>query len=574
MPNDGMRRLLRRLFSGNSAESDVKPAHATPTAQSKPTAQPGAGASATSGRARAIAARRRSIEEQRTAIARADAERGAIAREGSREKLEAADYERIQMRRYLEELEADLVELESPPPQMELGGAKYDDPLEWTRRPKGIEAAGTGLAIVVGHEKRAPGAAGRFEPDVFEYNWNTDLARQIEAICKANNIRVGTFFRDNHGITGAYNQVDKFNPAAAIELHFNAADGKARGTETLYARENAKGWAEALQQEILAVYAGPSRDEVKNKGDRKLKYLGDGGRGAQSLTELEHVPTTLIEPFFGDVVAECRLATPAKPMLARAIVTAFARHAKLPALAPAEPPAIAVSPAAVAATPAAVAALTTPPAPRPVPPVAAPAAVAPVPPIAAPSAVAATAPVPRPSTAPSQLGLTAEFEQLREVYARYPLEFPHLRAITYAQWAHESDFGRSELARKHRNFAGMKWVPAMSKFAREVVYNPAHDPDGRTYCGFDDLEKFIAGFWHRLDLPSLPYATKNGGWRKHAASADQFIDFIGPIWAPRGGSNSAFNEGYEAKVRKRYAQLAAEGRLPSNEPAGAGKPVA
>jgi N-acetylmuramoyl-L-alanine amidase len=523
---EGFRRLKRTMgqaFAGGTARNS------TPT---RPDME-----GPKRGRSRAIMERRQSIEMQKHDIQAAEAARDAMARRGSPDEINEAHYSLLQKRRYLQELEADLVELEQPS-QWESAGDPYDDPLEWDATGPNFESTANGLAIVVGHERRAPGATGRFEPDVAEYDWNTDLAAQIEAICKANGIRAGTFFRDNHGITGAYNQVRRFAPEAAVELHFNAADAKARGTETIYELRISEQWARVLQSEMLTVFAGPSRAAVLNKGDRRIKKASVENRGVQSLTQLKDVPSALIEPFFGDVFDECRLAAPGKPALARAIVNAYLKHTNRPALAPAAPAKAIESPAPV---------------------------------VPAPVTVVASDAVPR-VLAASQLDLTPQFEQLRETYSRTAIEFPHLRAITYAQWALESEFGRSELARRHRNFAGMKWVPDMRKFAREVVYNPQHDPDGRTYCGFDDLDRFIAGFWHRLDLPSLPYATRDGGWRKHATTADQFIDFIGPIWAPRGGSNSRLNEGYEAKVRKRLAQLSAEGRLPSLAPVDGARP--
>jgi hypothetical protein len=161
------------------------------------------------------------------------------------------------------------------------------------------------------------------------------------------------------------------------------------------------------------------------------------------------------------------------------------------------------------------------------------------------------------------VAIAPRFGELGTLYKDTPIDFIALRDISFAQWAHESDFGRSELAREHQNFAGMKWLDAMAPLARPVRYRPAHDPDGRDYCGFRSLENFIAGYWLRLDLPSLPYGSRDGGWRRHAETADKFINFIGPIWAPRGGSNSPFNDHYEEKVRRRHRQLRDARLLPS-----------
>jgi hypothetical protein len=158
----------------------------------------------------------------------------------------------------------------------------------------------------------------------------------------------------------------------------------------------------------------------------------------------------------------------------------------------------------------------------------------------------------------------AEFHELLRVYRSLRIEFSHLKDITFAQWAHESGFGASRLARLHKNFAGMKWRPEMSPIAHKVYYRPDHDPVDTEYCGFPTLEAFVRGYWRRLDLPSLPYAKTNGGWRAHSGNPSDFIEFIGPIWAPEGGDNSPLNSGYIRKVRAVLERLSRAGLLPSS----------
>jgi hypothetical protein len=84
-------------------------------------------------------------------------------------------------------------------------------------------------------------------------------------------------------------------------------------------------------------------------------------------------------------------------------------------------------------------------------------------------------------------------------------------------------------------------------YASPVSYE-AHD--GRTdYCKFPSLEKFIEGYWARLDLVSA-YA----GWRENTDSPEAFIGFIAEIWAPR--------QNYESKVLDVYSRMRRAGQIP------------
>ena len=120
-------------------------------------------------------------------------------------------------------------------------------------------------------------------------------------------------------------------------------------------------------------------------------------------------------------------------------------------------------------------------------------------------------------------------KQLLDLADRYrdaAVEFPGLKGVTFASWILESGWGQSELARKHNNFAGMKYRNEMRRFARKVRYQ-AHD-GADDYCAFDTLEDFVAGYWAFLDRS--PY----NGWRDRAGDARAFIAFVGPIWSTDG----------------------------------------
>jgi hypothetical protein len=120
---------------------------------------------------------------------------------------------------------------------------------------------------------------------------------------------------------------------------------------------------------------------------------------------------------------------------------------------------------------------------------------------------------------------TPAFRALAGLYAETDIEFPHLKGISLAQWARESGWGTSNLARDHRNYAGMKWRNTDSQFGSARSYT-AHD--GRTqYTHFNRDIDFIRAYWARLD--TAPYK----GWRDHVTTAEDFIAFIGPTWVGR-----------------------------------------
>lgn len=125
-------------------------------------------------------------------------------------------------------------------------------------------------------------------------------------------------------------------------------------------------------------------------------------------------------------------------------------------------------------------------------------------------------------TDPLLLALASEYRR----FSIAPVDiYPHLKNVTMAQWVKETGWNPSNLARVHLNFAGMKWRSVMADFAMPVEYG-AHDGVD-TYCKFSSICHFIQGYFARLDR----LAAYNG-WRDHTSTKNDFIHFIGPIWAP------------------------------------------
>ncbi len=114
--------------------------------------------------------------------------------------------------------------------------------------------------------------------------------------------------------------------------------------------------------------------------------------------------------------------------------------------------------------------------------------------------------------------------RLVTVYAGENIRHPLLKAVTLAQWLLESGRATSKLATEHYNFGGLKWRPEMAPFATKMRYK-AHD-GWDDYCKFATLESFVNGYWAFINRS--PYT----GWEEHAQSAEDYIRFIGPTYAP------------------------------------------
>jgi N-acetylmuramoyl-L-alanine amidase len=160
------------------------------------------------------------------------------------------------------------------------------------------------LAIIVGHTERSSGARALAPINQSEYPFNKNLALRMEQAASERRITTRTFFRDNIGINGAYQAAAAFQPLAIIELHFNAASSRARGSETLCCElhPNSRRLAEEVQQAMVRVFG---RTGSANRG---VKVLASGDRGYGNVSAAPDIPTVLVEPFFGSNELECRLA--------------------------------------------------------------------------------------------------------------------------------------------------------------------------------------------------------------------------------------------------------------------------
>ena len=94
--------------------------------------------------------------------------------------------------------------------------------------------------------------------------------------------------------------------------------------------------------------------------------------------------------------------------------------------------------------------------------------------------------------------------------------------MTLAQWALESNFGKSALSRDQLNFGGLKFRARINKdrhLADPVDYE-AHD-GWDTYCKFASHQDFIEGYWAFIDNGPM-----YDGWRLYAEDPSGYIGHL------------------------------------------------
>lgn len=117
------------------------------------------------------------------------------------------------------------------------------------------------------------------------------------------------------------------------------------------------------------------------------------------------------------------------------------------------------------------------------------------------------------------------WHDLIKAYAGHSIKAPELIIATLSQWALESNFGKSVLAKEHLNFGGLKFrarVNQNRQLATPVDYTD-HAGELDTYCSFSSLEDFFDGYWEFI--ANGPYID----WEKHAEDPSGYITYIKDI---------------------------------------------
>lgn len=164
------------------------------------------------------------------------------------------------------------------------------------------------VAICVGHSRRILGRldGGAVSVDgTSEHEFNSEIAGLLADKLRAYGIKSNIF--DSYGGSGyttamrdAAEQVRRYNADLAVELHFNAADGRASGFEYLCHHKSAKG--HKLADLCLAEHK-QAYPLLKSRG---VKTLAPDDRG-YLFVNYTHCPAVLCEPFFGDNIREWRV---------------------------------------------------------------------------------------------------------------------------------------------------------------------------------------------------------------------------------------------------------------------------
>lgn len=150
------------------------------------------------------------------------------------------------------------------------------------------------IAIIVGHGPKGKDGGANTWNGSNEFAYNSLVAEYVKSKSKH---LVKVFYRGSTGIVGVAMEAVAWRPDCSIELHLNSFNGKARGCEVLCLsgdNESAvlgRSFASEFSQKFNRVL----------RGDRGIKWLASGDRGAASLKAVSPIKQSiLVEPFFAD----------------------------------------------------------------------------------------------------------------------------------------------------------------------------------------------------------------------------------------------------------------------------------
>lgn len=178
------------------------------------------------------------------------------------------------------------------------------------------------IAIVNGHTAKAAGARAVAPIGKQEYFFNKDLGQRMLKACKALSVEAKMFYRDDIGIQGAYKNALAYKPDLIIELHFNAFNGKASGSEVLYSDQfdlaglKERELAQLVQKEICKALGFKGHQDRGAKDRPRTKREA----GWFNLAQTINVASILVEPFFGDNPDDALRAYQHKDELAQCMV--------------------------------------------------------------------------------------------------------------------------------------------------------------------------------------------------------------------------------------------------------------
>lgn len=154
------------------------------------------------------------------------------------------------------------------------------------------------IALLVGHGAGDSGAIGFNK--VQEHAYNSFVAEFVAQSDVKKELKV--FYKAQGGWALTYLKVATYNPDLTIELHLNAANGKAVGCEVLCldGDENSA----IIGRRFALDFTGKFNRRMR--GDKGIKWISSSGRGFGNLVAAKKTSprSILVEPFFIDTREE------------------------------------------------------------------------------------------------------------------------------------------------------------------------------------------------------------------------------------------------------------------------------
>jgi N-acetylmuramoyl-L-alanine amidase len=177
------------------------------------------------------------------------------------------------------------------------------------------------IGICVGHSRRGDsGATSKWGES--EHSYNRKVADALHDELEKRGIPsfvIKSYDAGGYsaGIRDCAKQLRDGGATHAVELHFNAATGKAQGAEWLHWHSSGGGkrMCESLRRAFLTSFPMMT--------DRGLKPKAPGARGALFL-RATHCPAAILEPFFGDNPHDCAIFKGNEMALAKAYANGIA----------------------------------------------------------------------------------------------------------------------------------------------------------------------------------------------------------------------------------------------------------
>ena len=178
------------------------------------------------------------------------------------------------------------------------------------------------VCICIGHSSKDEGAYSA-DNEIGEYSYNKNLAniikKELDSTKSINAVIVNRLTDGGGtGMSADIKAVNSVKSECIIELHANAFNGKASGTETLYWHTSTKGkyLAQCIQDEMIKVL------ELPNRG---IKPINGDDRGGAVLKG-SYAPMVITEPFFIDNSEDLKKAITKESSLAIAIANGIIKY--------------------------------------------------------------------------------------------------------------------------------------------------------------------------------------------------------------------------------------------------------